>query len=120
MTVIYCSMTTIEIDFVDWLNGELIKKDWNPAMLAKKGGLDSGVLSRILNRERNPGTSSLTSIAEALGYPPEFVFRMAGILPPEKEKDPSDEELLYLFQKLTDQEKEIIRAQVRALVERNK
>jgi len=38
---------------------------------------------------------------------------MAVLLPPEKEKDPTDEELLFLFQKLSDQEKEIIRAQIR-------
>lgn len=111
---------SVEISFTEWLNGEMEKKNWKPADLCREAKIDSGFLSKVLSGIRNPGKMFVNRVAVALNYPPDFVARMAGLLPPEKEKDPSDEELLFLFQKLTDQEKEIIRAQVRALVERNK
>lgn len=53
-----------------------------PKTLADKAGLDPGIISRVLNRERMPSSDSLSSIARALDLPPETVFRAAGLLPP--------------------------------------
>ncbi|RJO64988.1 MAG: XRE family transcriptional regulator [Candidatus Omnitrophota bacterium] len=69
-------------DFVEWLEDELKQRDWNRNELSKRGGIDSGLVSRILNRERNAGIETLLAIAVAFNISPEVVFRAAGLLPP--------------------------------------
>lgn len=65
-----------------WVLNELDKRDWTPATLSKKSGINPGSLSHILNGSRNPGPDICTAIADALGYPQEQVFRAAGLLRP--------------------------------------
>lgn len=68
-------------NFGDWLMGELDRRDWKQADLARASGLDSAVISNLINGRRNPGQDTCTAIAKGLGYPVETVFRGAGILP---------------------------------------
>lgn len=69
-----------ELDFVDWLWGELNKRDWRMSNLAKKGRINTGLLAQIMNRLRKPGPSTLVKIADALGIPREMVFEKWGYL----------------------------------------
>jgi len=101
-------MTMGKYDFADWLNQELNNRDWKPADLAKKAGLASGILSRILNRERNAGTETCNAIAQALKIPAEVVFRHAGLLPPKPEMDSLLEECIFIFDSLPESDKEEI------------
>jgi transcriptional regulator with XRE-family HTH domain len=109
-----------DIYFPNWLINELDKKKWKPADLSRIGNIDSGFLSKVLNGERNPGPTFLDRVASALHYPPEFVFRMAGLLPPEREGNPEDKELLHLFDRLNQGEKKEILEWVRFKVEKRK
>lgn len=113
----YCQMT--DITFSEWLYIALDKNNWKQADLSRVANIDSGFLSKVLSGERNPGNTFLTRAAEALGYPPEFVFRMAGILPPAREGDPTEEELLYLYDRLPEDRKHEIRDLIRYYVEKN-
>lgn len=69
-----------ELDFVDWLQVELNKRDWRQSNLTEKGKINSGLMSMIMNRLRKPGPSTLVKIADALGIPREMVFEKWGYL----------------------------------------
>lgn len=71
------------LDFPEWLNDELQQRGWTQADLARKSGLTTAGISRILSGQRDPGPEALIAIAEALKLPPEHVFRKAGLLPEE-------------------------------------
>ncbi len=94
------------VEFSDWLLEELNKREWNQADLVRKSKLKSSTLSRLITGQRNPGKKTAKAIALALGYPPEYIFRLAGILPPERETDPTEEELIYLYGTLTESERQ--------------
>ncbi len=69
-------------DFVDWLETEMAARRWRPVDLAEVAGIYQASLSKILRRERGVGPEVANDIAKALGYPPDYVFRQAGLLPP--------------------------------------
>ncbi len=56
--------------------------------LAKKSGLSTSQVSRILSLESTPSQDAIASIERALKFLPGTLFRAAGILPPEPGKDP--------------------------------
>ena len=97
-----CCMTTELIDFSDHLINILNILDISQVDLAKKARLDKSIISRLINRERKPTPETLISIAKAINYPPEEVFRWAGLLPPETEKDNLTEEAEFLLSQLTE------------------
>lgn len=82
--------------FSQWLTEELINRNMKPADLVRLSGLDSAVISNLINGKRNAGTDTATAIASALKLPPAEVFRAAGLLPPEPNKD----EILYRIEHL--------------------
>ena len=107
----------VMMDFVSWLENIIVVKGWNRNTLSIKSGVDSGFVSRILNREREAGPETLIAFAKALELPPEFLFRKAGLLPPLTSDDGQEyEELKYLFAKLPARDRreiiEIIRAKI--------
>lgn len=57
------------IEFSEWLQDVLTEKRMKPKTLADKAGLDPGIISRVLNRERMPSSDSLSSIAQPLETP---------------------------------------------------
>jgi len=66
--------------FTDWLQSELNERGWGPADLAKRMGSYPATVSNVLNGLRNPGPDFCRGVARALGYPQEFVFRLAGLI----------------------------------------
>ena len=93
---------TVHENLVEWLKDQLKQRAWRPADLARRANIDSGQLSRILNRERRAGPETCLGIARALEVPPERVFRLAGLLPPLPENISKEEDLLYYFRQLDD------------------
>lgn len=73
---------TNSLAFGDWLQGELNNRGWDQAELARRSGISTAQISRIVTGGRQPGRSSIDGIARALRLPPEDVLRQAGILPP--------------------------------------
>jgi transcriptional regulator with XRE-family HTH domain len=69
-------------NFGEWIATELKKMNWKQADLSRSSGLDSAVISNLINGKRGPGEDTCRSIASAFRLPPETVFRAAGILPP--------------------------------------
>ncbi|MCZ7570759.1 MAG: hypothetical protein M5U01_19540 [Ardenticatenaceae bacterium] len=79
------------MDFVHWLQQELVQRGWTQADLVKSAKsrgypLTSAQLSRILSREQEAGMSSVIAIAHGFDLPREEVFRARGWLLSEPEK----------------------------------
>lgn len=115
MFIKYSQMAELA-DFVEWLQGELDKRAWRQADLARKGPVHTGLLSKIMNLERNPGPDTCQAIARALNIPPEEVFRRAGLLPNVPEKTVNTQELTYLFDQLGEADQKNILMMLRGYV----
>ena len=96
-----CYMTTELIDFSDHLINILNVLNLSQIELARKARLDKSIISRLINRERKPTPETLLAIAKAINYPPEEVFRWAGFLPQNIEKDHLTEEAEFLLSQLS-------------------
>ena len=90
--------------FAQWLQDELNKRDWTQADLATKTGTANGTVSRIMTGSRNPGPDFCISVAKAFVYPPEIVFRAAGLLPPKPENVPLLAEWEHIFRQAANDE----------------
>ena len=94
-------------NFSDWLKEELKKRNWKQAELAHKSGLDSAVISNIINGKRRAGETTIPAIARALQLSPKFVFEKAGLLPTEKDLSPLKRQLLHIAEDLPDSDIEL-------------
>jgi len=90
-------------DFIEWLEEEMNNQNLNRNQLAIRSRVDSGYISRILNRERKPGTSTLKKFAKALDIDEELIFRKAGMFSSNnKPRRIQDDKIAYRTSKLTD------------------
>ena len=107
--------------FTTWLDMELDKRHWNHSELARQINMTEAAISHVFtdnkSHKRNPGPDMCKAIAEALGLPPEIVYRQAGLLPAEIENPPNFDELKYWFTQMTDEEQEMFLAQGRLTIE---
>ncbi len=69
-------------NFKDWLASELKNRRWRQADLVRESGLDSAVISNLINGKRKPGETTVRAISKAFGLPQETVFEAAGIMKP--------------------------------------
>jgi len=104
--------------FVQWIETELKKRNWNRAELARKSGLSTAALSHIYAGTRNPGSTLCKAIARAFNLPESVVFLAAGVMEPTNDIDPAYEELKYWFSLMTGDEQEEFLASGRWRVER--
>lgn len=108
------------IEFAKWLQAELDKRDLRQTDLARRTGIGTSQISRIVNMERGVGPESAVAIARALKIPPEIVFRKAGLLPPEPEEPlehaPKVREIVHLYEQLDDRDQDEVLAIVRTIV----
>lgn len=95
--------------FGDWLSERLAERNMKPADITRATGLDSGVLSNIINNKRQqPSVDSCRAIAHALEIPLEEVYRAAGILDEKPNTDPITDAVLNLMGNLDTKEKQEI------------
>jgi transcriptional regulator with XRE-family HTH domain len=104
------------ITIADWIEEELKKRHWSRAELAKRSGVSESQISRFMSGQRGIGEKSIRKIADALNYPPQKIFEMAGLLPKEKGKDSRVAEATHLFSLLPDEQKESVLIFMRALI----
>jgi transcriptional regulator with XRE-family HTH domain len=69
------------IEFVEWLQNELDRKNMNQAELANRANISPAQISRILSHQSSPSADSIIAISKAIGVHPEFALRLAGYLP---------------------------------------
>lgn len=104
------------IEFAEWLQEELDKRDWRQADLARYGGIATSMLSRVMTGERSPGPDTCVSIARAFRMPPEDVFRKAGLLPLQQNETETQREMRFLFDQLDEQAQATVIAMLRGYV----
>ena len=104
--------------FGEWINGQLTLRGWSQADLARATGMDSAVISNLINNRRGAGADSCKAIASALKIPPEIVMRAAGLLPPVAEHTEQKEELNYLYSQLKKEGQEDLVTYARFLLEK--
>lgn len=95
--VFYDKMSSVmdNLDFSDWLQKEIDERGWTQADLARAARVNRQVINTYINRQRmKPDEDILQSIARAFGYPDEFVFRAAGLLPQLPDRRTAAQEIL--------------------------
>lgn len=103
-------------EFALWLRQEMARREWRPADLARKSGLSTGFLSKLLKGERRAGIDACRMIARALGMQDIEVLRHAGLAEPEPSTDsPMIRQLIFEFSQLEPDEQEQILKILRAL-----
>jgi len=104
----------------EWILQELQSRDWKQADLARAAHLDSAVISNLITGNRNPGIETCTAIARAFHYPPEFVFRIAGLLPKAAEPSVMYELMAYRLAELTPEQTREVMQFIDFILERDK
>jgi transcriptional regulator with XRE-family HTH domain len=91
--------------FAAWLDAELAQRGWSYSQLARRAGLSHSMLSR-LRAGAPPSWSACRLVAEALGLPPEEVFRQAGLMPPISSDQAEYEQFRHLLAQLSDEDRQ--------------
>lgn len=108
----------LAMDFSNWLLEQLQKTGWNQSELASHAGVTRTAISDVISGRRKAGSELCIAISQALKLPPETVFRYAGLLPPIPPNTEQKGELLYLFEQLPENQKQIAIDYIRFLVEK--
>ena len=95
--------------FREWLREEIKSRGWKQADLVRESGLDSAVISNIINGKRKVGETTIIAIARALRLPPDLVFQKAGILPAKADDlTPLQRSIIGMVQELPDSDLEMV------------
>ncbi|KAA3644519.1 MAG: XRE family transcriptional regulator [Chloroflexi bacterium] len=106
-----------EIDFPQWLQDEMDQRAWTQADLARHSKLTTGAISHVMSGNRKPGPDFCNAVARAFKFPPELVFKRAGLLPESiNSDDPRLKEINYLLPGLPEDERQDIVEYVRMKV----
>lgn len=101
------SLVSVDNEFSLWLEGELNRRNWRPADLARAAGLPQATVGNILNGNREVGAKVAAAIAQALDIPADIVFRRAGLLPSQSGPmaDPSFQEIADIMRNMNEDER---------------
>lgn len=102
-------------DFLTWLNDELRDRGWSNSELHRRSGMATSTISMILGGQKKPGWDFCAAVAQALGEPPDKLFRMAGLLPSIPASNALEAELLHHFRQLDEEQRRTALALLKAL-----
>jgi transcriptional regulator with XRE-family HTH domain len=108
-------MLTMDNDFVTWLNRAIQDRGWTPAELSRRSGMHPATISLVIHRERQPGIEFCVGIARALGEQPEYVARLAGLLPPAPPSVQEETELIHRLRRASATDRDAVIRMVRGL-----
>jgi transcriptional regulator with XRE-family HTH domain len=101
----YALMDTTNDRFVwaEWLKAERTRQELSQSDLARKADVNRQIINDYEKFKRpKPETEILAKISAALGYPADYLPRMAGKLPPEPEADDILNQIAHLYHTLKD------------------
>ena len=84
MSTYHCQMETSHWNherFATWVRGQLRRRGWTAAELARRLPAPSGTVSRWLSGERQPSPRSCDLLADVLGVDLDLVLTLAGHRP---------------------------------------
>jgi transcriptional regulator with XRE-family HTH domain len=108
------------MNYIDWIEGELRKREWSRSDLSRKSGITTAQISRVLNGDQNPGHVFHEGMARAFNVPLETVLRAAKVLQPVSERDALKEDFNLNFNDLTPDEQRIVASIVKGMKEAKK
>jgi transcriptional regulator with XRE-family HTH domain len=107
--------------FANWLEEQLKEQNISQSELARRAGVTRGAINNILQGQKGPGVDLSNGIARALDLPEEIVLRVAGLLPPDKDKGSEEiKKIVHELQDLPKEEQEEFLSYVRWLKNRRK
>lgn len=112
----YVIMSVEMDDFSVWLLQEMESRGWNQAELHRKSGLSRTIISDVLSNKVSPGYDFCIAVGKALHIPGDQIMRLAGLLPTVPEHTEQTEQLIYLFEKLGESERQVILNIVRSFL----
>jgi transcriptional regulator with XRE-family HTH domain len=77
--------------FANWVRGELRRREWSAADLARRMDVNSGIISNWLSGKRRPSPRSCDLLADVLGADLDFVLALVGHRPATTSAPPPDE-----------------------------
>ena len=86
-----------------WLSEELNTRGLSQGELARRCNISQSLISRTLSGDISPSADFCIKVAEALGVSPEYLLRLAEILPPESavSEDATLQELIEVAKNLS-------------------
>jgi transcriptional regulator with XRE-family HTH domain len=78
-------------------------------------GMSQTAVSTVLSGERKPGWDFCAEIAKVFGEPPERIFRLTGLLPPQPSQGQNEDQLLATYRQLPIQQQDFIISMLRGL-----
>lgn len=104
---------------ITFIKTELEERGWSHRELARRARVSQTSISGTLAKQRTPGAEFCIKVARAFGVEPEFMLRLAGILPP---LPPGDDALqaavLDVFKRLSVEKRREVLAYTRWQLER--
>ncbi len=113
-------MLEMSNDLVNFISQELEERGWSMRELARRAGLSPTTISDVINGSARPGLEFYRGVSRAFQVPLDDVLRIAKVLPSLPPETARTVEANRLFAQLTDEEQEILLAQLRGLVERRR
>jgi transcriptional regulator with XRE-family HTH domain len=77
--------------FATWVRGELRRREWSAADLARRMDVNSGIISNWLRGKRRPSPRSCDLLADVLGADLDYVLALVGHRPATTSAPPPDE-----------------------------
>jgi transcriptional regulator with XRE-family HTH domain len=101
VTLIY---TMTENLFIPWLTRSITERGWSIRETARHAGISHTVISNILNGDQ-PTFDTCVALSQVFREPPEYILRLAGLLPPPATpRSIAEERALYKITQLDDVE----------------
>jgi transcriptional regulator with XRE-family HTH domain len=117
--MIYCRLMTTQVErFWSWVEEERSKRDLSYRAIESAGNVANGTVSSRARRLLPPTATTLQAISRAFNLPFDFVAKQTVAQSSSSPSDPLFEQARHLLDQLSEDEKDIVLSQMRALVER--
>lgn len=103
--IMFLAMNNLDL-WAKWVLDELNKRDWTQADLVRASKKSRGTISKAINGVNEPEPGTVAAICEAFGYPREIGYRIVGLLRPELKQDDKRQELIHLYEMMSEDNKE--------------
>jgi len=102
-------------ELTNWLNVQVEERAWSFRELGRRSGLSSGTVSAVMTGRAFAGWDFCAGVAGALDVEPDYVFRLAGLLPRLPESVQEEKEVLSIVRRLPTATRSLVLTQLRAL-----
>jgi DNA-binding XRE family transcriptional regulator len=109
----------MNIQISEWINKSLQNRSWSQAELARRAHLSKATISDISSGKVEPSFEACVKIAKAFSVPALQVLRIAGLLPQTELGQQEFEQIVYIFENLSDEKRRMLIEFGRFLLSKN-